>query len=166
VGIMVRRWFLSKKEVKTLRRELSKLYPNIPLEFKRVEKVIEKGLGEIIVVDGVPSFYMHEDKYYPLLTLLLEKGYEWLPYVIVDMGAVKPLLRGADIMAPGIKEVHGEFKENEPVVVVEEKYRKPFVVARSLVKSETLVKGIIKRGKVLENIHRIGDRVWKLAKSL
>ncbi len=163
---MVKRWFLSKKEVKTLKRELLKNYPNLPLEFKRVEKVVEKDLGEIIVIDGIPSFYIYEAKFYPLLTLLLEKGYEWLPYVVVDMGAVKPLLRGADIMAPGIREVHGEFKENEAVVVVEEKYKKPFVVARSLVKSEELVKGIIKRGRVLENIHRIGDRIWNLAKSL
>ena len=163
---MVRRWFLSKKEVKVLRKELSRLYPNIPLEFKKVEKVVEKNLGEIIVVDGIPSFYIHENRYYPLLTLLLEKGYEWLPYVVVDMGAVKPLLRGADIMAPGIREIYGEFKKNESVVVVEEKYRKPFVVARSLVESEALVKGIIKRGKVLENIHRVGDRIWKFAKSL
>lgn len=163
---MVKRWFLSKKEIKMLRKELLKHYPNIPIEFKSVEKIIEKDLGEIIIVDGIPSFYIYEDRYYPLLTLLLKKGYNWLPYVVVDMGAVKPLLRGADIMAPGIKEVHGEFSENEPVVIVEEKYRKPFVVARSLVKSEVLVKGIIKRGKVLENIHRIGDRVWKLVKSL
>ncbi len=163
---MVRRWFLSKKEVKVLRKELSRLYPNIPLEFKKVEKVVEKNLGEIIVVDGIPSFYIHENRYYPLLTLLLDKGYEWLPYVVVDMGAVKPLLRGADIMAPGIREICGEFRKNESVVVVEEKYRKPFVVARSLVESEALVKGIIKRGKVLENIHRVGDRIWKLAKSL
>lgn len=163
---MARRWYLSKKEVKALKKELLRLYPNMPLEFKRVEKVIEKDLGKIIVIDGKPSFYLYEDKYYPLLTLLLEKGYEWLPYVVVDMGAVKPLLRGADIMAPGIREIHGEFREGDPVVIVEEKYRKPFVVGKALVESEVLARGAVKRGKVLENIHRIGDKIWKFTRSL
>ncbi len=163
---MVRRWYLSKKEVKALRKELVGLYPNLPLEIDRVEKIVEKEIGEIIVVDGILAFYVYEDKYYPLLTLLLEKGYEWMPYVVVDMGAVKPLLRGADVMAPGIREVYGEFREGDPVVVVEEKYRKPFVVAKALVDSKLLAEGLIRRGRALENIHRVGDRIWKMARSL
>ncbi len=158
---MARRWYLSKREARKLREHIRMLYPDIPLEFNRVEKVVDKSIGEIIVVDGTPSFIVIDGRYYPLLTLLLEKGYTWMPYVVVDKGAVKPLLRGADVMAPGIREVHGVFKEGDPVVVVEEVMRKPFVVTRALVGSDSLTGGAVKRGRVLENLHRVGDSIWK-----
>lgn len=161
---MARRWRLSKKETKKLKKELTSRYPCIPLEFSIVEKIVDKEVGEILVVDNIPALYIYSEKYYPLLTLLLAKGYQWLPYVVVDSGAVKPLLRGADVMAPGIQRIEGVFGVDEPVVVVEEKYLKPFVVARSLVDSSTLAS--MKHGRVLENIHRIGDKIWKYIRSL
>ncbi len=163
---MPRRWFLSKKDVKVLKKSITQQYPSIPLEFKRVEKIVDRDVGVILVVDNIPSLYLYGDKYYPLLTLLLMKGYEWIPYVVVDMGAVKPLLRGADVMAPGIRGVYGEFSIGDPVVVVEEKYRKPFVVAKALVSASELRAMVVRKGRVLENIHRIGDRLWKFVKKL
>lgn len=162
-----RRWYLSKKEAKKLKETILKLYPSIPLEFNTIEKVVEKNMPEIIVVDKIPSFFIYKEKYYPLLTLLLSKGVEWVSsIVVVDMGAVKPLLRGADVMAPGIKSVKGSFSPGDPVVVIEEKYGKPFVVGEALVQSIDLVEKKITRGKVIENIHRIGDKLWEFVKNL
>lgn len=138
------------------------LYQDIPLDFRKVEKLVEKGLPEILIVDDIPSFFQYEEKYFPLLTLLLFKGYEWTNYVIVDEGAVKPLLRGADVMVPGIRSIKGVFKVGDPVVVVEEKYKKPFVVAKALINSIEITDHGLRKGKALENIHRIGDKLWKL----
>ncbi|WFO75727.1 DUF1947 domain-containing protein [Desulfurococcaceae archaeon MEX13E-LK6-19] len=164
---MPRRWYLSKKESKKLRETITGMYPNVPLEFEVVEKVIEKDLPEIIIVDKVPAFFIYEGKYYPLLTLLLSKGVEWVQrIVVVDMGAVKPLLRGADVMAPGIVGVKGAFEPGDPVVVLEEKYGKPFVVGKALVSSKDLVEKKVTRGKAVENLHRVGDKIWEFVRRL
>lgn len=98
---------------------------------------------------------------------LLKKGFEWFNrIVVVDMGAVKPLLRGADVMIPGIVEVKGFFNKGDPVVVVDEKYNKPLIVGKALIQSQDIVSKKLSKGKAIENIHRIGDKLWNLTKSL
>ena len=160
---MAKRYALSKKEKKKIIGELSKQYPSIEIDKDLfMEFYEEKGFPRILIIEGVPAFFEYKDKWAPHLKYLLKKGYEWAPYVVVDMGAVKPLLRGADIMAPGIREVVGEFGPGDIVVVIEEKYRKPFVVGESLVESKPLADGEIKRGKVILNIHRAGDKLWDI----
>ncbi len=158
---MPRRWVLSKKERKQLVKELSRLYPGLELDpSSKIEYYQSRELPLIIIVDDVPAFFKYEDKWVPHLKYLLSKGYEWIPRIVVDMGAVKPLGRGADVMAPGIRRVVGEFRAGDPVAVVDEKYGKPFVVGIALVDS-VRIPGM-KRGRVVRNIHRVGDRIWRL----
>ncbi len=163
---MPRRWYLSKKELKKVKKEILDTYPNVPLEFEVVEKVVEKNRPEILIVDKIPSFFIYEGKYYPLLTLLLKKGVNWITHIVVDMGAVKPLLRGADLMAPGVREIKGEFHVSDPVVIVEEKYHKPFVVGKALVESKDIIEKKVTRGKIVKNIHRLGDKLWNYVQGL
>ena len=158
---MVRRYPLSKKEKKKLISSLKSLYPGISIDKNSlIEYVEEKDVGKMIVVDGVPAFILVDDRMIPHLKYLLKHGYEWLPYVVVDMGAVKPLLNGADIMVPGIRRIVGEFGPGDIVVVVDEKYGKPFVVGTALMSSSEIEKA--SRGKAIRNIHRAGDKYWKM----
>lgn len=160
---MTKRYALSKREKKKITGMLSKQYPGLEISKDLfMEFYEEKGLPRILVIEGVPAFFEYKNRWAPHLKYLLKNGYNWVPYVVVDMGAVKPLLRGADIMAPGIREVIGEFRPEDIVVVVDEKYRKPFVVGESLIDSKPLASGEIKRGKVILNIHRAGDRLWNI----
>ena len=76
------------------------------------------------------------------------------------MGAVKHILNGADIMAPGIVRIIGDFKKGDLVLVVDEKYGKPLAVCEALYSSEEISK--MSKGKVLKNLHYVGDKVWKL----
>lgn len=163
---MPKRWFLSKKDIKRLKKDITGIYPSVPLEFKRVERVVEKNYPEILIVDRIPAFFIYEGKYYPLLVFLLAKGVNWMPRVMVDMGAVKPLMRGADIMAPGVRDVIGVFNIGDPVAVIDEKYKKPFVIGKALVNSNDLITRKIVKGKVIKNIHRAGDKLWNLSRSL
>lgn len=55
---MVKRWHLSKKEIKKLRKQVLEMYGEVPLEFNSVEKVVEKNYPEIMIVDGIPSFFL------------------------------------------------------------------------------------------------------------
>ena len=160
---MVRRYVLSKKERKKIVQELMKMYPGFSIDKSVVVEIYEdKQLGKILIFDGTPAFFLYGSKWFPHLRYLLKNMIPNVPSIVVDMGAVKPLLRGADLMAPGIREVRGEFKKGDPVVVVDEKYNKPFVVGVALVDSQDIVSGVIKKGKVVENIHRVGDKLWSI----
>jgi len=159
---MGRRYALSKRDRKEVIGELSSMYPRLRVGKEVVVELYEdRELGRILLFDGVPAFFLYKDKWFPHLKYLLKQGGLAAPCVVVDMGAVKPLLRGADLMAPGIKRVKKGFRAGDPVIVVEEKYEKPFVVGEALVDSDPIVQGSIKRGKVVKNIHRIGDKLWK-----
>ncbi len=164
VNTMPRRYMLSKKERRKLVEEIGRVFPGLAISRRsRVEVFEDKGIGRIYIIDDVPALISPPSGgLIPHLKYLLSKGYYWLPYVVVDMGAVKPLLRGADLMVPGIRRVHGVFNIGDIVVVVDEKYGKPFMVGRALVSSDKIVSGEVSRGRALENLHRVGDRYWRV----
>jgi len=118
---------------------------------------------EIILVDGAPVFAVISGKLVPTLHYLLvnRKAMEHLPRVVVDEGAVAPVSRGADIMAPGITEVRGEFGKGSIVVVVDPRHGMPLAVAEALFSSEEIKE--MRKGKVLRNLHHVGDRIWRAA---
>lgn len=112
----------------------------------------------LIIINGRPLFIDYGGNLAP--TLLFKELIAHLPKVFVDMGAIPHICNGADIMAPGIVRIEGEFKRGELVSVLDERYGKAIAIARALVDSEVIKS--LKRGKVLENIHYVGDMVWKV----
>ncbi|WNZ30441.1 MAG: RNA-binding protein [Candidatus Bathyarchaeota archaeon] len=91
-------------------------------------------------------------------TLFFDEIFSLFPKVVVDMGAVPYVCKGADVMAPGIQEIHGEFNENGLVLVVDERHRKPLAVGLALFSSEEMKK--IDRGKTIKTLHYVGDKLW------
>jgi PUA domain protein len=126
----------------------------------RVETEMVKG-SEVIFVDGTPVAFKREGQFVPVLTstAALEK----MPRITVDMGAVPHVVGGADIMAPGIRRVEGSFGEKQLVVIVDEKHGKFLSIGSSMLSSEALV--ATKKGKVISNIHYVGDPVWEAIKA-
>jgi malignant T-cell-amplified sequence len=116
--------------------------------------------SQIIIGAGLTALKI-ADKYIPFLTDagILEK----FPNVTVDMGAVKFMCDGANVMRPGIKRFT-EFSKDDIVCIVEESQKKFLAVGRALVPSsdlETMIKGA-----VIENLHYISDRYWEVRKSI
>lgn len=101
------------------------------------------------------------DFYVPYLskTEILEK----LPYVLVDMGAVKFMCNGANVMRPGISK-YSEFGKDEIVCVKEESKQKFLAIGKSIVTSSELEN--IQKGEVLKNIHYISDKFWEIGKTI
>ena len=66
-------------------------------------------------------------------------------------------------MAPGIRKIEGEFGEGGLVSVVDERHGKFLAVGQSLADSKTL--RATKKGKVVKNLHYVGDEVWESVKS-
>ncbi len=90
---------------------------------------------------------------------LLEK----FPHVMVDMGAVKFMCKGANVMRPGIQ-CYSEFDIDEIVCVVEESQKKFLAVGKAAVPSSELE--TMEKGKVIENMHYISDQFWELGKTI
>lgn len=93
----------------------------------------------------------------PALRLLLEckptKG-----YATVDMGAVKFVTNGADVMGPGIVEADAALQPGDVVWVRDERNRRPLAVGQALVPGAEMAK---RPGKKIKSLHRVGDEVWE-----
>ncbi|HLF17049.1 MAG TPA: PUA domain-containing protein [Candidatus Thermoplasmatota archaeon] len=77
--------------------------------------------------------------------------------VTVDMGAVRFVANGADIMAPGIVEADPAIAEGAWCWVRDERNRQPLAVGRALVPGGGMVRG---KGKAVKSLHHIGDKLW------
>ena len=77
--------------------------------------------------------------------------------VVVDAGAVRFVVNGADIMKPGIVSADPEIAVGDLVIVMEERHKKPLAVGRALV-AGCEMKG---EGKAVKSLHHVGDIIWK-----
>ncbi len=80
--------------------------------------------------------------------------------VTVDMGAVRFIYNGADVMAPGIVDADPSIREGDIVWVRDEKNSRPLAVGRALMDGPTMARE--EKGKAIETIHHVGDDIWRL----
>ncbi len=155
-----RRYCLSKKDIKNLKKELNEFFENlddiIPKKSK-VEVVITDNF-DIILVDREPIAFKKDNKIIPTIKLLLK----FLPnknLVVVDRGAIRFLIKGADVMAPGIVDANEDIKEGDFVFVVDEEHKKPICVGIALMDGKTMKES--NEGRAIKNLHYVGDKIWK-----
>lgn len=115
---------------------------------------------KILYLDHQPAFFYYENKLVPTLHNLL-KNQVLLKKIVVDMGAVRFVVGGADIMRPGIVSIESEISSGDFVVVVDVNNKKPLAVGIALFASSEMQD--MKTGKVIKNIHYVGDEIWKSA---
>ena len=88
---------------------------------------------------------------------------EKFPSVTVDMGAVKFMCKGANLMRPGIRSFT-EFEKDKLVCIVEESQHKFLAVGKSVVSSQEVEN--MDKGEVLKNLHYISDKFWETGKTI
>jgi len=115
---------------------------------------------QIITGKGIKILKIDND-YLPFLseTETLEK----FPNVMVDMGAVKFMCKGANVMRPGIKNFT-EFEKDKLVCIIEESQHKFLAVGKALVSSSELKN--MEKGEVVKNLHYISDKFWETGKTI
>ena len=138
------------KEVEKYKIEISKK--------DQVELLEEEGMYKIILLNKKPSFFYFENKIVPTLKFLQENNV--LKKITVDMGAVKFVVNGADIMRPGIVEIETGIAKDEFVCVIDKNNKKPLAVGIALFDGNEMQ--AMKSGKVIKNIHYVGDELWKM----
>ena len=151
---------LKSKEIKQLIQTLKNRFSS---DFFDSSSSVEMGNLEefnVILVDNDIAFMIIEDD----IVFTLRGLYKYQPkeyFVIVDMGAVGFVTKGADVMAPGIVDADEYIQEHDYVWVCDEKHKKPLAVGIALITGEEM-KGK-KTGKAIKNIHFVGDRLWNLS---
>ena len=147
---------LSKSDTRELNSKLGFDFKLPPKE--KVEVVEEK--GSIILLNEKPVLFAHEGKWLPTLQLLQENPF--LKKITVDMGAIKFVCSGANIMRPGIVGIEEGIAKDEPVLIVDEKYAKGLAVGLALLPAEEMQKA--EKGKVVKTLHWVGDWIWEFWK--
>jgi len=122
-------------------------------------EIIETDLDDIILIDGSPMIMMIDGEPFPTLKGALKLDIK-SKYVVVDMGAVKFVIKGADIMSPGITDADPNIKEGDLVIIIEETHRKPLATGRSIISGLEMIENT--EGKAVKSIHHIGDEIWEL----
>ena len=116
--------------------------------------------SQLMVGDGIIILKINDD-YLPFLNQnnILEK----FPNVMVDMGAVKFMCNGANVMRPGIKK-YTEFVKGDIICVIEESQHKFLAVGKAITDSSELEN--ISKGEIIKNLHYISDKYWEIAKTI
>ena len=116
--------------------------------------------SQLMVGDGIIILKIDDD-YLPFLNQnnILEK----FPNVMVDMGAVKFMCNGANVMRPGIKK-YTEFSKDDIVCVIEESKHKFLAVGKALTDSLELEN--LPKGEIVKNLHYISDKYWEISKTI
>ena len=110
-----------------------------------------KGITAIKVDEQIIPFLDEEE--------ILKK----FPYVVVDMGAIKFVCKGANIMRPGITKF-SEFQKEQIICIIEESQKKFLGVGKAVISSEEMK--TIDKGEVVKNLHYISDEFWEAKKEI
>ncbi|MGY5859435.1 MAG: RNA-binding protein [Candidatus Thorarchaeota archaeon] len=158
-----KRHMLKKREQRDeIDRIESDLGSSIGLDSKtKLEGGVLDDGSRILLLNNEILFFEHEGRNYPTLRALLS-GIIEVPTVTVDMGAVKFVVNGADIMRPGITEVADSVSANGIVAIVDERHGKPLAVGVSKLSASDLRAAT--SGKVVKSIHHINDDLWDFGK--
>ena len=79
-------------------------------------------------------------------------------HVTVDMGAVKFIYNGADVMAPGIVDADSDITEGDLIWIRDEKNLQPLAVGSALMSGKEMI--LLSEGKAVKSIHHVGDDIW------
>lgn len=145
------------KRVSLRIKDVNKLLEQYKLELSKKDRV-ELLEEKILLVNGTPAFFYHDTHLVPTLKYL--QDHPVLKRVVVDMGAVRFIVSGADVMRPGVVEIDPEISEEEYIVIVDVQHKKPLAVGKTLHDGKTMQ--AMKSGRIIKNIHYVSDDIWNV----
>jgi PUA-domain protein len=114
---------------------------------------------DVVFVNGKILAFMPDGV--PFLTVRgLLKYTSTKRFVTVDMGAIKFVYNGADVMGPGIVETDPGIKEGDLVWVRDVNNLRPLAVGRALMDSAAMKRK--ERGKAVGSMLHVGDKLWQV----
>ena len=148
---------LKKKELASITSQLERSFP-IAIEMDNIETAEVDGQSVLLIGGKVYAFVVG-DELIPSLRSLLESPPQDR-YVEVDMGAVRFVANGADIMSPGVVDADPQIVPEMLIWVRDEKNKRPLAIGRALISGEEMEAGT--EGKAVKTLHYVGDKLWDL----
>lgn len=149
---------LRKTDEKVLINDIVEAFGDASSFKDRKLEYVETEDISFIFVDGEPLLFKIDGKIFPTIKGALKLNPQ-RRLVIVDPGAVKFLINGADVMGPGVLEADPDIKENDLVIIAERTHGKAVAIGKALLPGKEMVG---RKGKVVKSIHYVGDELWKL----
>jgi PUA domain protein len=162
------RHFIQKSQIKELKQDVLTQYDedflNQIFPAKSRIELIQTESGDILyAINNELKLWKSKDGYIPVLTLLLNKKIS-LKKIVVDMGAIRFVTNGADVMRPGITKIDPKIRKGEIVEIVDETHDRSLAIGKTLYEGNEMES--MKLGKVIKNLHTVNksDDIWKFAK--
>lgn len=148
---------LRKKEIKALSESLEEIFSKYCFSMDETVDKANMGRFDVILVNGEMLGMVFEDR--PFLTVKgLLKYRPSKRFVTVDMGAVKYVYNGADVMAPGIVDADQDIKKGDLVWIRDQKNGQPLAVGEALISGGEMIQS--DKGKAVRSLHHVGDELW------
>ncbi len=161
------RHFIKHTEIRDLQEKVLKQYDEnfVNQIFPKkcnVEVILTEAGDTLYAINNELKLWKSPEGFLPVLTLLLNNKVD-LKTVIVDMGAVRFVTNGADVMRPGITKIDPSIKKGDILQIVDETHNRALAVGKAMFNAKEMEAKA--SGKVIKNLHTIKDSVWKFEKS-
>lgn len=140
---------LSGKDKKQLNEKLPNGY-----QVEKKDEIIETK-EQILLKNKEPYLIKLDEEYIPHLKSVKEENF---PIIYIDNGAIPFLLKGADMMRPGIEKIEKNFKKDDIVAIKNLNYPKIIGIGKSLISSEELKSQ--EKGKSIKVLHYLKDQYY------
>ena len=151
-NVLLKKRILSRKQLKRFKEEAGSLISD---NVKMVSSAELEDGTVIYLIERDIAFVVKDKIILPTLNNNMIEGF---PSVIVDMGAIPYVCKGADVMSPGIVKIEGEFEKEELIIVRDVNHGKALSIGKTLVSSVNMEN--MPKGKAIKNLHYVGDTIW------
>lgn len=148
---------LKDKKIEEFVEQIEKKLGDSPFHMGDQVDVADTENGKVVIANDKVQATFFDDEVFPTIKGFLEME-ATKRYVTVDMGAVKFVYNGADIMAPGIVDADESIQEGQLVWVRDVEHEKPLAVGRAMTDGKTMKDS--DSGKVIKSLHHVGDEMY------
>jgi PUA domain protein len=149
-----------RREVEKIEKVLGTSLVGLDSKVRFEEGILDDG-SRVLLFNDTILFFEYENLVIPTIHAILD-GRVKLPQVTVDMGAVRHVVNGADIMRPGITNIDDGIEVGSVVAIVDERHGKPLAIGISKLNTEDM--RAAESGKVIQSIHYVNDALWDFSK--
>jgi PUA domain protein len=150
---------LRQKEIAAISDELDSILGTKTFTVDDTVDMAESPVYKVIFVNGKILAFTPGGRVFLTVRGLL-KYHATKRFVTVDMGAVKFVYNGADVMTPGIVGFDEGIKEGDLVWVRDVKNLQPLAVGQAIISAPKMA--LKEKGKAVVSIHNVGDKLWLL----
>ncbi len=153
---------LTNKEIKHTVTILEKYVENAAELLPKKGKTARYSLSESesgIVVDKSNVIAIEKSGHiFPCLRIVRRVKMK-IGIIKVDIGAIRFVVKGADIMRPGITHIDEQINEGDLVLVIEEQKKSPLSFGIAMYDSVDMK--AMQTGKCVKNLHHLKDTWWQ-----